>query len=134
LIIDLQVVISARRVDKLQSLAASAKGKYSPFVVQLDMIEFNTHQSAYDEIINKFGRLDILILNAGRSQRTPALDTAFEDTKYLMDLNFLSCVHLAKIAVPNMIKSGGGQVLIEMEFFFLFKFLITLVFVFRWSS
>jgi short-subunit dehydrogenase len=105
-----KVIISARRVEKLYSISNASQGVHEMFVLPLDMIDLDSHQSAYEAIITKYGRLDILILNAGQSQRNSALDTPFEDTRSLMELNFFSCVHLTKVAVPGMVASGGGKV------------------------
>lgn len=74
------------------------------------MVDVASHQAAYDTIIDLYGKIDILVLNAGRSQRNPALDTTYEDTLSLMDLNFHSCVHLTKVVLPDMVKAGSGQV------------------------
>jgi dehydrogenase/reductase SDR family member 7B len=105
-----KVIISARRVEKLYAVSNASQGTHEMFVLPLDMIDLDSHQSAYETIIEKYGRLDILILNAGQSQRNTALDTPFEDTRSLMELNFFSCVHLTKVAVPGMVASGGGKV------------------------
>lgn len=108
-----QVIISARREDKLYALsnASQGQGTHEMFVLPLDLMDFESHEKAYQTILEKFGHVDILILNAGQSQRNPALDTPFADTRSLMELNFFACVHLAKVVVPGMITYGGGKVL-----------------------
>ena len=107
-----KVILSARRVDKLNEVASNCRGDHKPYVLPLDMVDLKSHQTAYDEIIKEYGKIDIIVLNAGRSQRNPAIDTKFEDTKALMDLNFLSCVHLAKVVLPDMVSNGNGQIVL----------------------
>jgi dehydrogenase/reductase SDR family member 7B len=99
------------REDKLKEVASQSRGDHEPFVLPLDMIDLASHKAAHDAIIEKYGKIDIVVLNAGRSQRNAAMDTKFEDTTGLMELNFESCVHLAQIVLPQMIASGSGQVL-----------------------
>lgn len=105
-----QVIISARRLDQLEEVAAKCKGKHIPLVIPLDVLDFDQHQIAYNTIISKYGKVDRLVLNAGRSQRNPALDTHFNVTTSLMELNFFSVVHLAKVVLPSMIALKSGQV------------------------
>ncbi|CAM9191904.1 unnamed protein product, partial [Ectocarpus fasciculatus] len=104
-----QVVISARRADALQEVALSCTGQLKPFVLPLDVTDHEAQQAALDTIISKFGRLDTLVLNAGRSQRAVAADTSFEDTKSLFDLNVFAVIHLAKITLPHFLERQSGQ-------------------------
>lgn len=60
--------------------------------------------------IEKFGKIDILINNAGLSQRSLAIETDIEVDKRLMDIDFIGTVALTKAVVPYMIKKGGGQI------------------------
>jgi dehydrogenase/reductase SDR family protein 7 len=109
-----KTILSARRIDQLEDVAnkCALLGE-RPFVVPFDMTDFDEHDKAFNLIIEKFGRIDVLVLNAGRSQRALAMDTDIKDTKALMDLNFLSFVSLAKLVVPTMTSSeSGGQVVV----------------------
>ena len=108
------VIISARRVAELEAIAkeCATLGAKSVKVVPLDVTDHKAQQAAYDQIIQEFGRVDTLVLNPGRTQRALALDTSIESTRTLMDLNFLSFVSLAKIAIPGMLKRGGGSIVV----------------------
>lgn len=94
----------------MKEVASQSRGNHEVFVLPLDMVDLSSHKAAYDSIIKKYEKIDIVVLNAGRSQRNAAMDTKFEDTVGLMNLNFESCVHLAQIVLPHMIASGSGQV------------------------
>jgi short-subunit dehydrogenase len=124
-----QVIISARRADKLYTLSNSSQGQgtHEMFVLPLDLMDFESHEKAYQTILAKFGHVDILVLNAGQSQRNAALDTPFEDTRSLMELNFFSCVHLAKVVVPGMITHGGGKVKFHYSLHFPLPLILTVV-------
>lgn len=83
-----------------------------PFVLPLDILDYNAQEEAYKTIISKFGRIDILVLNAGVSQRLTAIDTPLSVTQDLMNLNFISFVSLTKLALPSMIKQQQGQIVV----------------------
>lgn len=104
-----QVVMSARRESALREVAASCTGQFAPYVLPLDVTDYQAQQVALDEILAKFGRLDSVVLNAGRSQRAIAADTSFEDTKSLFDLNVFSVIHLTKLVLPHFLKQQSGQ-------------------------
>mmetsp|Transcript_8901 Transcript_8901/g.8808 ORF Transcript_8901/g.8808 Transcript_8901/m.8808 type:complete len:321 (+) Transcript_8901:66-1028(+) len=104
-------ILSARRIDQLEDVAnkCALLGE-RPYVVPFDMTDYEEHNKAFNLIIEKYGRIDVLVLNAGRTQRALAMDTDFKDTKALIELNFISFVNLAKLVVPTL--TPGGQVVV----------------------
>lgn len=111
-----KVAISARRVDMLQSLAQKIQTE-SPdapavLIVPLDVTNIAAHDSALQQVIAAFGRIDYLILNAGQSQRNTGLTAPLDDTKRLMDLNFLSLVAMAKAALPTLVHQKSGRIVV----------------------
>ena len=109
-----QVIISARRMNQLESVAdkCAAVG-LRPMIQAFDALDFEEHGRAFEAIIEKFGGVDVLILNAGRSQGALAMDTRLTDTRQLFELNFFSYVNLAKLVVPTMTsRKSGGQVVV----------------------
>ena len=56
--------------------------------------------------------MDVLVNNAGRSQRSEAIHTDIEVDQALMNLNFLSTVSLTKAVLPSMIEQGSGSLVI----------------------
>jgi len=57
-------------------------------------------------------QVDVLVNNAGRSQRSEAIHTEIEVDKALMNLNFMSTVSLTKALLPSMVEQGGGSLVI----------------------
>jgi dehydrogenase/reductase SDR family protein 7B len=108
-----KVIISARREEKLHELAAECRAHgYEPFVQPLDVTDSEKLAATVDNIVHKFGRIDSVVLNAGRSQRAIAVETSLDETKQLLDLNFISYVALTKQVLPHMIKqwaAGSGE-------------------------
>ncbi|GMH63968.1 hypothetical protein TrST_g7697 [Triparma strigata] len=91
------VVISARREKELEEVKGRCKAGSSVKVVPLDVTDRKAmHKSVEDVVEGHFGKkgLDILILNAGKSQRLPAMKTDLQMTRDLMNLNFESLVDM----------------------------------------
>lgn len=111
-----QVIVSARRVEMLEKLASEV-GQIAPssppvYVLPLDVTDYEAHASAVDSIYKTFGKIDVLVLNAGQSQRNLAVDAPFQDTEKLMTLNFLSLVALNKHVLPRMIDAKAGKIVV----------------------
>ena len=108
-----KVIISARREALLEEVAdVCAKFGERPFVLPLDVTDLDSHAPAFRTVIEKFGKLDSLVLNAGMSQRNTALDTPLSVTQDLMHLNFMSFVSLAKVVLPSMVAQKDGQIVV----------------------
>ena len=106
-----QVILSARRLNLLKEVANECS-KYGlpPVVVEIDMLDESSQQEAYDKVIKKYGHLDIIVLNAGRGQRSLAVDTSLRDTVAMMELNYFSFVSLTNMVLPDMISRKSGHV------------------------
>jgi short-subunit dehydrogenase len=57
-----------------------------------------------------WGRIDMLIHNAGISQRSPAADTDYAVLRKIMDTNFIGAAELTRYVIPNMIAGGAGRI------------------------
>lgn len=69
-------------------------------------------RQAVQKTIERWGRLDILINNVGTSKiKGSALDVDLDDWDRGMQINVKSMVMMARYAVPEMIKSGGGSII-----------------------
>ena len=88
------------------------KGKHIPISVPLDVLSFEKQKEAHDTIIKKFGKIDSIVLNAGRTQRSLALDTDISQTKEILELNFFSTVNLARIVLKDMALKKSGNVIV----------------------
>jgi short-subunit dehydrogenase len=108
-----QIILSARREPQLRELASqcAAVGP-EPLVLPLDVTDHSSHASAVQSVLDRYGHIDTLVLNAGQSQRNLAVETPFEVTKKIMDLNFLSLVALNKEVLPHMIKRKQGHIVV----------------------
>ena len=75
---------------------SSVIGRFSPKVVQLDLTDSSTVAEKCREAISLFGRVDILINNAGISSRGSVLDSSIEVDRRVMEVNFFGTVTVTK--------------------------------------
>lgn len=109
-----KVIISARRQDKLEAVArrCSELSDEPVMILPLDVTDFEAQRAAYDAVIARYGYVDSLVLNAGKSQRNVAVTTPLEATQQLIELNYLSYVSLTTMVLPKMIERRTGQLVV----------------------
>jgi dehydrogenase/reductase SDR family protein 7B len=106
------VILSARREDVLASVRAKCASPDQHLVLPLDMLRPETFAPAVETVLNRFGRIDILIHGAGISQRGTALKTELKVDRHLIDVNYLGPVALTKQVLPSMIAAASGQIVV----------------------
>ncbi|WP_326836487.1 SDR family NAD(P)-dependent oxidoreductase [Amycolatopsis rhabdoformis] len=75
-----------------------------------DLTDPATAQRVIDTAIERFGRVDTLINNAGLFDAKPFTDFTFADFERLVSVNLAGWFHLTHLAVPHMLAQGGGHV------------------------
>ena len=106
-----RVVISGRRMEKLQEVIAEFKSsKEHLLAVQADVSVEEDAKRIIDETLVKFGRIDVLINNAGISMRALFEEMDLTVLKRLMDTNFWGAVYCTKYALPHLLESKGSVV------------------------
>ncbi|XP_037688524.1 dehydrogenase/reductase SDR family member 7 [Choloepus didactylus] len=109
------LVLSARRVGELERVKrrclenGNLKGK-DILVLPLDLTDRNSHEVATKAVLQEFGKIDILVNNGGRSQRSLFVDTSLDIYKELIELNYLGTVSLTKCVLPHMIERKQGKI------------------------
>ena len=107
--------LSARREDALARVAAECRkvGCSSVDVVPLDLRDYESHSTAVERVITRFGRIDYLVNNAGRSQRGPVENTDPAVERALIELNVLGTLSITKAALPKLLSQPGGGVIVN---------------------
>ncbi|UCA60659.1 SDR family oxidoreductase [Chryseobacterium rhizoplanae] len=106
-----KVILSSRNGQQLYEVAESAGLRVSRYaVIPLDLKNYKEMPEIAAKAVAAFGKIDILINNAGLSQRSLAIETDIEVDKRLMDVDFIGTVALTKAVIPYMIQNKGGHI------------------------
>ena len=109
-----KLVLSARREAELervkQACIASGAQESDVLVLPLDVTEHDAMPPAAAKVMSTFGSIDVLINNAGISQRSKCLDTDLPVYKKLLDVDVLGQIALTKVVLPLMVKQGSGHI------------------------
>jgi short-subunit dehydrogenase len=107
------LVICARRADRLGAVAAeitAAGGQALPIVA--DVTRANEMDSLVARSVERFGRLDVMMCNAGFGIAGAIDDIAPDQMQKLMDINYTGTYHATRAALPMFRRQGSGHVII----------------------
>ncbi len=102
------VVVAARRADRLQSLADDLPGT---LVVAADLSLEDDRERLAAATIERFGHADVLVNNAGIGGKVAVEQETVEQFRGAMELNVTALWHLSKLLAPGMIAAGGGSII-----------------------
>ncbi|WP_435605915.1 SDR family NAD(P)-dependent oxidoreductase [Pseudomonas knackmussii] len=102
-----EVILSGRRVEALQALAERAPQR--TFVLPFESTDYARLPALVEQAWAWRGRIDLLVNNAGVSQRSLALDTDLAVYRQLMEVDYLAPVALTQALLPRLVEQGGGQ-------------------------
>jgi len=103
------VIASAPFLDELETVKNKSSRPENFHCVVLDLLQPETLEPLAKRMIEQFERIDILINNAGVSQRALAVDTPIEVDRKIMEIDYFGTVILTKAVLPQMILQGGGH-------------------------
>jgi NAD(P)-dependent dehydrogenase (short-subunit alcohol dehydrogenase family) len=102
------VVLAARRQPLLDEVAAKAPGSVA---VAGDVNSAQDRERVVDETLNRFGRIDVLVNNAGAAQSAPALDTSLDDFRAMLDTDLTSLFAMSQLVGARMTEAGTGSII-----------------------
>jgi NAD(P)-dependent dehydrogenase (short-subunit alcohol dehydrogenase family) len=102
------VVGAARRVERLNELAGEHRGRFH--AIALDVTDNERASQVVQDVVDRFGRLDVLVNNAGRTQVGALEETTGKEMRDLFELHFFGPAALTKAALPHMRRQGSGWV------------------------
>lgn len=111
-----KLVLSARREGELERVrsacAAQGAAEEDVLVLPLDVTDWDAMPAAHERVLQSFGRVDLLINNAGVSQRSFCVDTDMSVYRRLFDVDVLGQIALTKTVLPRMYERRSGHVAI----------------------
>ena len=106
-----KLALGARSEDKLNEIADEVAAKYDrPLTVVTDVSVENDCKNLVLSTVEKYGKIDVLISNAGTSMRALFAETEISVLKKLMDVNFWGAVYCIKHALPYLVETSGSFV------------------------
>src|SRR4029077_7879800 len=100
------VVATARRADTLGDL----DGGDRVHVVSLDVTDAAQREAAIAQALERFGRIDVLVNNAGRTQVGAVEETTDDELRALFELHFFGPAALTRLVLPLMRRQGGAAI------------------------
>jgi len=104
-----KLIISSRKEDELKRVKNNCQNKNTIDIVCLDLVNYESMSDIVEKVITEHGPIDILINNAGLSQRSLIAETQFDVYKKLMEVNYLGTVALTKALLPHFIANQRGH-------------------------
>ncbi|WP_343587114.1 SDR family oxidoreductase [Flavobacterium sp.] len=102
----LKVAISGRDIKALEK-AQQALGSQNVLILESDVRNYNDQLKAVEQIISEFGKLDIVIANAGVGKFAPVDEMSLEDWNAMIDTNLTGAFHTLK-ATSKQLKTNKG--------------------------
>lgn len=90
--------------------AAEISEKYRAFPVKMNVSDANSVKEAAASVLKEFGRIDVLVNNAGISLIKPFCDITEDDWEKQISVNLTGCFRMAKAVVPQMISRKNGAI------------------------
>jgi short-subunit dehydrogenase len=106
-----RVAIAARGQEQLDAAAAELRAlSAAALAIQADASRQADVDRLVDEVIARFGRLDLLVNAVGRSARGTAMSATPDEFAELMEVNLLTAVRVTRAAAPHLLASRGHLV------------------------
>ena len=102
-----KVALAARSIDKLNELTGELDGSYA---VKADLTQPESITAMVEAVVEHYGRIDVLVNNAGRALRAPVSDVKIADFQNIIDLNLYGPLSAMQAVIPHMRKQGGGSI------------------------
>ncbi|MBX4210910.1 SDR family NAD(P)-dependent oxidoreductase [Candidatus Parcubacteria bacterium] len=102
-----KVVLAARTVEKINKLEQELPGS---FAVATDMADKLSIRNMVEAVVEKYGRIDVLVNNAGQGMYGSVEDIDIDDYRYIFELNVVGVILAMQNVIPIMRKQGGGMI------------------------
>ena len=104
-------ILSGRNVAELTRVAAETGVPERCLILPFDTVDYDSLAGKVAEAIAFRGHVDVLVNNAGISQRSPAVDTDLSVYQRIVDVDLLAPIALTQALLSHMVQRGRGQVI-----------------------
>lgn len=109
-----KLILSARNEKELQRVQRELPNPNATSVIlPFDVQKYSEAENISKQAIQAFGKLDVLINNAGLSQRSLAKDTPFIEELKIIEVDLVATIALTKAVLPELVKNKGQIVVIS---------------------
>jgi 7-alpha-hydroxysteroid dehydrogenase len=110
------VVVSARTVEQIEETAAAVRERGGKaLAVPCDVMKADQREHLVEAALQEFGRLDVLVNNAGGWPPKPTLDTTEEEFDTCFRFNVTTAFAMTRLAVPKMAETAGGGSVVNIS-------------------
>ena len=107
-----KVALAARSADTLHSIVNELHEQHrEALAVPTDMRNKDAIEALVDSVFEQYGRIDMLINNAGQAVRGHVADVDIEQFRQVFELNVLGPVEAMQAVIPKMRQNGGGLII-----------------------
>lgn len=101
-------ILTARSEAKLEEIAGSLQTPHA--VYPLDVTNTEQVLRVVGQILERYGRIDVLINNAGYGLFAPFIEAPLTDFTEMMDVNYMGIVRCTKAVLPSMLAARSGHI------------------------
>jgi 3-oxoacyl-[acyl-carrier protein] reductase len=99
-----------KKLNETQELITSSEFE-KPLIVQADLRDLKQVKEIVPKVIKEWGKIDVLVNNAGLGYLKPFLEISLEEYDEMMDVNTRAVFFLTQYTVPQMMKQKSGLIL-----------------------
>lgn len=101
-------VLTARNAERLGRVSAEIRGEHAVF--GLDVRSDEQVARTVEQIVARYGRIDVLVNNAGYGEFVPFAEATIDHFRELMDVNYFGAIRCAQAVLPGMRRAGDGHI------------------------
>ncbi|MDI4647117.1 oxidoreductase [Cohnella hashimotonis] len=104
-----KVVVTARKIEQIQDIVSG--NEENTLALTLDVTNDEQIKDAVEQTIRKFGRIDVLINNAGIGYFSSVEESVEEETRRMFEVNFWGLMHMTNAVLPHMRAQKSGHII-----------------------
>ena len=107
-----RIIACGRRSDRLEELAAELSETTEVHLLEFDVRDRETVESAIESLPESWSKIDVLVNNAGNAHGlNPIQSGDVDDWDAMIDINVKGLLYVSRAVISGMIKSGGGHII-----------------------